>query len=454
MRLTRQPEVPRPRRGRFDVRRLPWEGLVLFAVAFALRALYTWLSQGPDAFASSDAASYDEIAWNLARGLGFKASGGTGLLYPTAFRPPVLPFVLSLVYRVVGHRFLSALWLQCAIGALLPVALVEFTRSTVGSSTARIAGWLAAVHPMLVFFSGYLLTEPLFALTMLLGLGASMAWVKTPRAGRALGAGLLWGLSALTRPNALALPFLVGAWAWVPLGLSVGGRERAKQLALLLLGTALAVGPWTLRNARELRAFVPVTTGGGHALFDANNPLIWDDPASRGGAMSVYGIEPYATRFRGLDEPHADALAGRMARDFMWERRAQWPGIAAAKLARFWRLRTEGGVLTKQWRRSGTPLDALVALLDPLTLWSIVVLPLAIGGVVVVLRGPKRLFLSLPLVVIVFFTLSAVVYWGALRMRMPIEPLVVLYAAVGADALWKRWRVRRSGLTVVEGRAA
>ena len=50
--------------------------------------------------------------------------------------------------------------------------------------------------------------------------------------------------------------------------------------------------------------------------------------------------------------------------------------------------------------------------------------------------------------------LLAVVFWGALRMRMPIEPLVVLYAAVGADALWKRWRVRRSGLTVVEGRAA
>jgi hypothetical protein len=215
----------------------------------------------------------------------------------------------------------------------------------------------------------------------------------------------------------------------------------------------LAVGPWTLRNARELHAFVPVTTGGGRALFDANNPLIWDDPAARGGAMSVYAIEPYRTRFAGLDEPKSDALAGRMAREFMLERRGQWPQMAAAKLARFWRLRTEGGALTHQWRRYGTPLDRLVALLDPLTVWSLVVLPLALWGVVVTLRGPKRLFQSLPLVVIAFFTLSAVVYWGALRMRMPIEPLVVLYAAVGADALWKLRRVRRSGLTLVPRRA-
>ena len=440
---------PRPFRARFEPPRISAETVALFAVALALRMAYTWYAQGPDAFAQSDSASYDEIAWNLAQGLGFRA-GGAGNAWVTAFRPPALPFVVSLLYRVVGHRFLSALWLQCVIGALIPLALVEFVRGTVGSSAARIAGWLAAVHPMLVFFSGYLLTEPLFALTMLLALNASTAWVKTPRVSRALGAGVCWGVAILSRPNAMAMPFLVAAWAWVPLGLATGPRERLRQLAMLALGVVLAVGPWTLRNARELHAFVPVTTGGGPALLDANNALIWDDPATRGGAMSVRGREPYASRLRGLDEPHADAMAGRMAREFLGQRRAQWPQMAAAKLARFWRLRSEGGVLTKQWRRHGTPLDALVGLLDPLTLWSIVVLPFALGGALVALRGPKRLFLALPLLTILLFTASAVVYWGALRMRMPIEPLVVFYAAIGADALAKRWRVRRSGLALVQ----
>ena len=43
-------------------------------------------------------------------------------------------------------------------------------------------------------------------------------------------------------------------------------------------------------------------------------------------------------------------------------------------------------------------------------------------------------------------------FWGALRLRLPAEPLVVLYAGVGfVDAL--RWlRVRRSGLALLSPR--
>jgi len=433
-------------------RTVPWEGLALFLVAFALRAGYAWFAEGPHSVPSSDGISYDEIAWNLARGLGFKLSGAGGL-YPTAFRPPALPWLVSLLYRVTGRWFFGALLLQCAIGALIPPALAALARATWGSGVARIAGWLAVVHPLLVFFSGYLLTETTFTLTLLLALAGSFAWVKTPRRGRAFGAGVLWGVAILTRPNALAMPFLVAAWAYVPLGLAVNGRERLRQFTLLALGIVLAVGPWTLRNARELHAFVPVTTGGGRALLDANNAAIWDDPGSRGGAMSVYNLEPYASQFRGLPEVAADAQAGRMAKEFLLAHVPEWPAMAAAKLARFWRLRSEGGALTGHWRGSGSPLDRLRGLLDPLLLWSLVVLPFAIAGVVLSLRSAKRLFLALPLLTIALFTASAVVYWGALRMRVPVEPLVVLYAAVAADALWKRWRVRRSGLTLVGRRA-
>lgn len=443
---------PRPISGRFARLRLPkpsTETLLMFGVALALRAAYTWLAQGPDAFPNSDSADYDAIAWNLAQGLGFKLTGAAGL-YSTAFRPPALPFVTSLVYRLTGHVFLAALLMQCVIGALVPVALVAFARSTFGSSAARIAGWLAVVHPMLVFFSGYLVTEPLFALSLVLALSASAAWVKTPRPGRAVWAGMLWGASILTRPNAMAMPFLVLAWAWAPLGLSLRGSHRLRQAAALMLGVVLVVGPWTLRNARELHAFVPVTTGGGRSLLDSNNALIWDDPATRGGAVTVYHLEPYASHFRGLNDVEADRLSGRMAVQFLLERRAQWPQMALAKLARFWRLTSEGGKLTKQWKRTGTPLDALMSLLDPLTAWSVVVLPLALWGLAVTLRGPRRAFQSLPALVIAFFSLSAIVYWGSLRMRVPIEPLVALLAAVGADAILKARRVRRSGLALVD----
>jgi len=111
--------------------------------------------------------------------------------------------------------------------------------------------------------------------------------------------------------------------------------------------------------------------------------------------------------------------------------------------------RGRGG--TGTWSREGSPIGALLAFADPLLAWSLLAFPFAIAGLVITLRGGKRLFLSLPAIAIFFFTALSVVYWGALRMRVPVEPLIALYAAVAADALAKRLRRRRS-FTVIEGR--
>jgi 4-amino-4-deoxy-L-arabinose transferase-like glycosyltransferase len=439
------PPRPRPRRAPPDPR--PW--LLLFAAALALRVAYVLLAHGTAPVPSSDAATYHAVAANLARGAGFALGTGDGT-WPTAFVPPAVPGLTSLLYRVSGPWFLGALLLQCVIGALVPLALAAFGAALFGAGVGRLAGWLATVQPLLVFFSGYLLTETTFTLALLLALLVTVEWVKAPRGARALGAGLVWGLAALTRPTALPLPLLVTAWAWVPLGLALGGRARARQLALLLLGVALAVGPWTLRNAVALRAFVPVTTGGGRALLDGNNPLNWTDPAKRGGGESVFGREPYASRFRGRGEPEVDALARAEALAFLRAHAAEWPAMAAVKLGRFWRLGAEGGG-TGSWQREGSPLRSLQARFDPLLAWSLLALPLALWGLGLALRGPRRLFLSLPLLVVLAFSAMAVMFWGALRMRVPIEPLVTLFAAAGADDLWRRLRPRARGLRVVEG---
>ena len=435
-------------------RREPWtfprEGAALFAVALLLRVAYTWLAMGPDAVPSSDAQSYDTVAWNLARGGGFMLESAAGP-YPTAFVPPALPYAVSLLYRVAGHQFFAALILQCMFGALVPLLVRGLGDSLFGGHVGRTAGWLAAVHPLLVFFSGYLLTESLFCVTLLLALLVSAEWVKTPRRGRALGAGLLWGVAALTRPTALPLPLLVALWSWWPLGLIVGGRERVLQLAMLALGVVLVVAPWTARNAVEFRAFIPVTTGGGRSLLDANNPIVWDDPQLQGGATSVYALEPYASRFKGRSEHEIDKLSADLARSFMAERAAQYPAMALKKLGRFWRLSAEGGS-TGHWGRSDSPFARVIGVIDPLLLWSLVTFPFALLGLGASVRGARRLYQSLPLLVIAAFTLGAVVYWGALRMRVPVEPLIVVYAAAGIELVRREVRVRRSPLRMVPTR--
>jgi len=425
----------------------PW--LAMFAAGVALRVAYAWAAIGPHARAFSDPAEYDTVAWNLARGAGFSLEGAAGP-YPTAFVPPVLPWLASLLYRVVGHDYFAAVLMCCVIGALVPLLLAAFTTRMFGSSAGRLAGWLAVAHPLLVFFSGYLLTESPFGAALLLALLLSAEWLKTPRAGRAFGTGLAWGLASLTRPTALLVPALVAAWAWVPLGLTVPGRERLRQVALLMLGVALTVGPWTLRNALVLRSFVPVTTGAGGALLASNNPEVWSDPARRGGATSGYWDGLMRTEYHGLSEPEVDVRARARAVAFLRGHAAEWPAMASAKLARFWRLSAEGGT-TGAWQRAGSPLARLLRVVDPLFLWSVVALPLALWGAALALRGPRRWFQSLGLWVILYFTWIGVVFFGSLRMRVPVEPLVVAFTAAGLDDLGKRLRARRGGLRLVRG---
>jgi dolichyl-phosphate-mannose-protein mannosyltransferase len=429
-------------------RRGPW--LALFLIAFLVRAGYAWIATGPQAQPYSDAALYDTIAWNLAQGRGFSPAPPGTEPYPTAFAPPVVPCVTSLLYRAVGHQFFAAVLLQCAIGAMVPLLLVALGAAMFGGTIGWTAGWLAAFHPLLVFFSGYLLTEATFAVTLLLALLATVEWIKTPRPARAIGVGVTWGLAALTRPAALALPALIALWAWIPLGLTVTTRERARQMLLLALGLTLVVAPWTVRNALALHAFVPVKTGGGQALFDSNNPLVWGDRTSRGGASSMIHSPRYAAEFRGLRETEIDALATRRAWEFLRQHVTEWPAMAATKLARFWRLTSETAT-SGSWRRGGGALETVVRVADPLLVWSLATLPFALWGAVRVVRGPRRWFQSLGLLVIGYFTALTVVYWGALRMRAPIEPLVVLVTAVGFEDARRRLRARASGFRVVHG---
>ena len=439
----------RARRATYAAGRPSADWLPVFLVALLLRVVYAWIAIGPGAQPFSDPADYDTVAWNLARGHGFALGSASGP-YPTAFVPPLLPWVTSLLYGAVGHRFFAAVLLQCVFGALIPLVIAAFGTAMYGGAVGRLAGWISALDPLLVFFSGYLLTETLFTLLVLLALFLSASWVKTPRVGRALGTGLAWGLAALTRPTALALPGVVLLWAWGPLGLTVPARERARQMLLLLLGMALVVGPWTARNAVVLHAFVPVTTGGGGALFVGNNEQTWSDPARRGGAGGAWS-DLVAGEFRGLSEPEVDVRARALAFAFLREHAREWPAMALAKLARFWRLTAEGGG-TGAWQRPGSPLGALLRAVDPLRLWSLALFPLALWGTWLSLRAPRRWFQSLSLWVVLYFMLIAVVFFGSLRMRVPIEPLLALLGAAGLDDLRRRVRSRARGLRVVEGK--
>ena len=177
-----------------------------------------------------------------------------------------------------------------------------------------------------------------------------------------------------------------------------------------------------MRNHAVTGRWPLVTSGGGSALWDSNNPLVVTDPALRGNAVSLRQREPYAAEFRGLDEVGIDSLSAARAKAFLAARPELWLELAGWKLARFYRLTGEVG---------GRPWT------DPIA-WSWGLLaPFALLGFARAVTRPRRPEAALALAVIAQ-TALAIVYWGSLRMRAPIEPVLIVLGAGTLALLYER----------------
>jgi hypothetical protein len=118
--------------------------------------------------------------------------------------PPLYPFLIRVVGRLLGERYLLAALLisnLCALGYL--TVFFMLAEQAVGRKAARRAQVYAAIFPWsFVLLAGY--TEPVFLLF------ATLAFWSARR-GRTWAAGLCGGLAALTRLQGgiLALPLLI-----------------------------------------------------------------------------------------------------------------------------------------------------------------------------------------------------------------------------------------------------
>jgi hypothetical protein len=126
----------------------------------------------------------------------------------------------------------------------------------------------AALHPAFITISSDVQTETIF-LPLLLAAGTFLlASTDRPSANLALCAGVLLAGAALTRPSALALAPLLSAplfdrrWP---------ARARAHIASAALLGMALGLTPWTIRNYLLFHEIIPISDEGGASFFDGNS---------------------------------------------------------------------------------------------------------------------------------------------------------------------------------------
>lgn len=212
------------------------EMVLLAAGALIVRLLY-WAIVTPRWTPVADADQYVRLARSMADGTGFSLVFPQTELHATAFRPPLLPLVLTPASLLSS----TALWpirlTGSLIGCAVPLLGARFCGEVAGRRAAIVGGAVLAVYPPLLANDTVALTEPL-ALALLL------AAVLTARHHQPVATGVLTGLLVLTRPNM----YLVVALLAAALVLPWSGRRSLRSVALMVAVTAVVVAPWIVRN--------------------------------------------------------------------------------------------------------------------------------------------------------------------------------------------------------------
>lgn len=240
----------------------------LLVVAFVVRLAA--IVATPHLGLAADAHDYDRHAQSIATGHGFPTSSVDARGGATAIRPPAFPYLLAAAYAVVGHHVLAGRILEGALGIVVVALIALISKELWGPAAGVLAAGFAALFPPLVVDGLTLMTEPLFITLELAAVLAILRW-RGPHGGRIwlISAGVLVGLSMLTRSN--------GDLLLIPLAFTAnrGGSWRSvssyQAPAILLACAALVVLPWTIRNAVELKSFVPVSDQDGYTLAGTYN---------------------------------------------------------------------------------------------------------------------------------------------------------------------------------------
>ena len=206
---------------------------------------------------TGDSPEYVRLATNLAHGHSF-SQDSVPPFRPDILRTPVYPLFLGLPFAVFGPSLVWPVLFQL----LLSLAMIWLTRQLalelgLGPVTSAFAALLVALSPNLIFYSVKLTTETLFASLLLATLLLINRFRVHHRWPELLASGACCGLLTLTRPIAAFFPLLLAPYVFfqvsrssflVPRSSLITHRSSFIAPLLLLACATTVVAPWLLRN--------------------------------------------------------------------------------------------------------------------------------------------------------------------------------------------------------------
>ncbi|MCS6954521.1 MAG: glycosyltransferase family 39 protein [Bryobacteraceae bacterium] len=372
-----------------------------------------------------DGVVYHEIAQHLVAGHGYVLAPDR----PTRYWMPGFSLFLAAVYKVVGVNAAGAYLSLCLLGSASCLIAYLLGCQLRGETFGRMAAVLGALYVPHVYLATIFASENLYAVWVGLAAFFGVRYLKRRRWHDLVAAAVTSGLGVLTRPYLLLGVLLFSAW------LLVRSRQRDfPKLAgpVYLLGTLAVLSPWVVRNYLLDGRVVVLTTGAGVTFHGSNNDVVLRDVRKWGTWIPTSELPEGAWLSRIEDEWVRDREHWRVGLEWAREHWPWQPVLMAARLIRFWLPDFD------------SPNRAyVVAQLVGYTPFLVVFLAAGCRWRRTV-AGERQLWAPIHAFLLASVA-TAVLFWGSPRFRDGNAPLLMVYAALGAEVVASRLREQKDG---------
>jgi hypothetical protein len=201
-------------------------------------------------------------------------------------------------------------------------------------------------------------------------------------------------------------------------------RRRLARLGAMALAAVVLLGPWVGYNLARFEEPAFLSTGSGVTLVDTS----CDDVYS-GDFIGWWSFACIPDRLSN-DEAVNDRENREVALRYVRHHESDVPKVVAARVGRMWGVFRPFQTAELDARGLNANRTGLIA--------SYVLIPLGVFGLILLRRRRQPILPMLALAAMV--TITAVIFYGALRFRVPADVAIVVCAAVAVDAIWSRLR--------------
>ncbi len=371
---------------------------------------------------------------------------------------PLYAYFLAVVAGLAGDYVWAPRIAQTLLGVATVALVYVAARRLFRPPAALVAAAIVALYAPAIFFDTLIqkasLTHALTALTLATSVWAATAGSRTTWLHWGV-AGFVLGILVLNRQHALVYLPLVALWALlapaplptIPPRPRRPTRARIGGAAAVLVGCGLALAPWIARNRVVLREWVLTTPNLGQNLAMGVGP---GATGTYRAARSGFGAgereqigwtrEAETALGRKLTAGEVSDYYLRASLEWIRNNPSTWLRQLAWKIGLVWGLRelpdTEDYYLYIEHSRLLNVLNAAMlnfGLLAPLAVVGIFAKRKAASGV-----WPLHVWLLLTTI-----SVAAFVVFG--RYRLPLIPVLAIFAGAGVMSIVERLRARRAG---------